>query len=174
MSKATLPGPQISPGAARWIPLLLLLVVHAMLLWNDPAPLVRGALRGTDGYMRLVRVEALWQEGDWYNTVLRRSNTPYGERQHWTRPLDVLLIAGAAPLEPLLGRRQALYWWGVAISPLLHVLTLLAFVWALWPLLGAGTAYGALLFVPQPAMLAYYAAGRPDHHGLIGLFSCCW
>ena len=170
MSKATLPGPQISPGAARWIPLLLLLVVHAMLLWNDPAPLVRGALRGTDGYMRLVRVEALWQEGDWYNTVLRRSNTPYGERQHWTRPLDVLLIAGAAPLEPLLGRRQALYWWGVAISPLLHVLTLLAFVWALWPLLGAGTAYGALLFVPQPAMLAYYAAGRPDHHGLIGLF----
>jgi hypothetical protein len=78
--------------------------------------------------MRLVRVEALWQDGNWYDTVSRRSNTPYGERLHWTRPLDALLIAGAAPLVPIVGQRQALYWWGVVISPLLHILTLLAFL----------------------------------------------
>ncbi|HJM48998.1 MAG TPA: hypothetical protein QGF63_04020 [Alphaproteobacteria bacterium] len=167
MSEASLPGRR----AAVWIPLLLLLVVQGLLLWNDPAPLTRGALRGPDAYMRLVRVEALWQGEGWYDTVSRRSNTPYGERLHWTRPLDVLLIAGAAPLAPFLGQRQALYWWGLAVSPLLHVLTLLAFLWALRPLLGggSGTAYAAVLFIAQPAILAYYATGRPDHHGLIGL-----
>ncbi len=176
MSEATAAGPRPPSGvfpaaqAAFWVPLLLLLTVQGLLLWNDPAPLTRGALRGPDAYMRLVRVEALWQGGGWYDTVSRRSNTPHGERLHWTRPLDALLIAGAAPLAPFLGQRQALYWWGVAISPLLHLFTLLAFLWALRPLLGSGTAYAAILFIAQPAVLAYYAAGRPDHHGLIGLF----
>jgi asparagine N-glycosylation enzyme membrane subunit Stt3 len=170
VSETTVPNRR-AVQAALWVPLLLLLTVQGLLLWNDPAPLTRGALRGPDAYMRLVRVEALWQDGNWYDTVSRRSNTPYGERLHWTRPLDALLIAGAAPLVPIVGQRQALYWWGVVISPLLHILTLLAFLWALRPLFGGGggTAYAAILFVAQPAILAYYAAGRPDHHGLIGL-----
>lgn len=63
--------------------------------------------------MRLLRVERLIETGAWFDHTIPRSNAPYGETLHWTRPLDVLLVAGAAPLAPVLGWREALFAWGV-------------------------------------------------------------
>ena len=49
---------------------------------------------------------------------LPRVNPPDGHLQHWTRPIDALLLAGAWLLEPVLGFRQGLYLVAVLSSPL--------------------------------------------------------
>jgi len=151
-------------------PLALLIVVQVLFMMRDDSPLPNHALWGTDGYMRLLRVEALAETGQWFNSTIGRANTPHGDTLHWTRPFDVLLLAGAAPLIPVLGLKEALYWWGVFISPVLHWLTLLALMWASRPLIPReGLVYLGVVSLAQPALLSYYAAARPDHHSLIGL-----
>lgn len=127
-----------------------------------------GRLLDPDGYMRLVRVERLVETGRWLDEAIARSNAPYGETLHWTRPLDVLLIAGAAPLAPALDWREALFAWGVWLSPVLHAASLLALLWAMRPLLDArGLLALAALYSMQLFLAQQFALGRPDHHGLL-------
>lgn len=129
---------------------------------------LEGRLLDPDGYMRLVRVERLVETGRWFDGTIPRSNAPYGETLHWTRPLDALLIAGAAPLAPLLGWRDALFAWGVWLSPVLHAVSLLALLWAARPLLDArGLLALAALYPMQLFLAQQFSLGRPDHHGLL-------
>ncbi len=155
---------------AYLFPLALLIVVQVLFMMRGDSPLPNHALWGTDGYMRLLRAETLAETGQWFNSTIARANTPDGDTLHWTRPFDVLLLAGAAPLIPMLGLKESLYWWGVMISPVLHWLILLAMLWAARPLFSRqALVYLGVVFLPQPALLSYYAAARPDHHSLIGL-----
>jgi hypothetical protein len=148
----------------------LLIVVQVLFMMRTDSPIPNHALWGTDGYMRLVRVEALATTGDWFNGTIDRANTPYGDTLHWTRPMDLVLLAGAAPLIPILGLKEALYWWGVVVSPVLHWLTLFALFWAARPLFRrAGLVYLGVVSLTQPALLSYFSAARPDHHSLIAL-----
>lgn len=127
----------------------------------------------TDPHMRLVRVEQLAETGDWYDNVIHRSNAPYGETLHWTRPLDILLLLGAFILKPFLGFHDALGWWGVAISPILGVVSLLALYWAVKPALKENERYLLiLLFLAQPLLTMAFNIGRPDHHSLLALIFC--
>ena len=123
-----------------------------------------------DSYVRLVRVERLLETGGWFDTSLPRVNPPYGGSLHWTRLFDVLLIALAMPLEPLLGVKRALYWSGAVISPLLHLGAAAAVAWAAAPLIGRAAAVvaGALTAV-QFGVLGYAIVGHADHHVLLGL-----
>jgi hypothetical protein len=153
-----------------WFPLLLLVVVQVLFMMRSDSPVPNHALWGTDGYMRLVRVEALARTGEWFNSTIERANTPWGDTLHWTRPMDLVLLAGAAPLIPLLGLKEALYWWGVVVSPVLHWVTLFALFWAARPLFSrSGLVYLGIVSLTQPALLSYFSAARPDHHGLITL-----
>jgi len=156
--------------SALWFPFLLLIVVQALFMVRADSPIRKEALWGTDGYMRLVRVENLARTGEWFNGTIARANTPYGDTLHWTRPMDVVLLAGAAPLIPILGLKPALYWWGAFVGPVLHWLTLFALLWAARPLFkNDGLVYLGVVSLAQPVILSYYAVGRPDHHSLIGL-----
>jgi hypothetical protein len=153
-----------------WFPFLLLIVVQVLFMMRSDSPIPNHALWGTDGYMRLVRVEALATTGDWFNSTIDRANTPFGDTLHWTRPMDLVLLAGAAPLIPILGLKEALYWWGAVVSPVLHWITLFALFWAARPLFSrAGLVYLGVVSLTQPALLSYFSAARPDHHGLIAL-----
>jgi hypothetical protein len=153
-----------------WFPVLLLMVVQVFMMLRGDSPVSNHTLAGTDGYMRLMRVEALATTGDWFNGTVERANTPYGDTLHWTRPMDLLLLVGATPLIPVLGLKEALYWWGSVISPVLHWLMLLALFWAARPLFPrSGLVYLGVVSLTQPALLSYFSAGRPDHHGLIAL-----
>jgi hypothetical protein len=146
----------------------LLIVLQGLLLARDNWAVPRGELAGPDDYMRLARVVELHDNGEWYADRFTRSNVPYGQILHWTRPLDALLLAGAAPLSLVLGFRPALHWWGVAISPLFHLLTLLALMWAARPLLGsAALVYAGILSLGQVGLVFFFLPGRPDHHGLL-------
>lgn len=160
--------------------LILILSILALLAaqwWmagrNDGAVL-RGELFDSDSYMRLVRVQKLIQGDGWYDNRIERANAPYGHSLHWSRPLDVLLLAGAALLAPRFGWDGGLHQAGVWLSPLLHLLTLLALLWAVRPLLGRQSLLWLGLLFPLQLFLDYqFAPGRPDHHALLLLLFVC-
>ena len=131
-------------------------------------PTKPGNLVDTDCYMRLNRVLQLHETGEWFDTMSHRSNAPYGETLHWTRPLDVLLLAGAWFLSIFVDFKTGLFWWGVIISPMLLAFTLPALYWAGRPVLDhKGLSYIGFIFLCQFGVLAHFMAARPDHHSLL-------
>jgi asparagine N-glycosylation enzyme membrane subunit Stt3 len=127
-----------------------------------------GDLSDSDCYMHLIRASDLYETGRWYDPVIERSNAPYGDRLHWTRPFDLLLLAGAIPGSRLTSFSSSLFWWGVIISPAILILVLLALRWAARPLLGEdGASISGFLLAVQVGVVTYLQAGRPDHHGLL-------
>jgi hypothetical protein len=149
---------------------LLILLVHLLLLFAGATPVLSGYLPGQDSYMRLLRVEQLRETWAWFDGSLPRSNWPYGEIQNWTRPVDVLLLVGALALEPLLGFHRALFWWGSALAPLLHVATVLTFAWAVAPFMDRQRQFLVVLaLMVQEPIWPHGVFGRADHHMLIFL-----
>ena len=132
------------------------------------APIRKGELADSDCYMRLSRVLNLYEGGGWYQAMSFRSNAPYGESFHWTRPFDILLLAGALPAAAFVDFKTALFWWGVCISPVLLFGMLMAMLWATRPMLSKQGPFllGILLFF-QGVVIAYYQPGRCDHHSLL-------
>ena len=125
-------------------------------------------LPDTDCYWRLNRVQMLYEGSGWYETKSFRSNAPYGESLHWTRPLDVLLMAGAIPASAFVDFKTALFWWGVFISPVLFFCTLMVVPWATRPILGRQEPFFlGILFFFQAAILAVFLPGRCDQHSLL-------
>ena len=77
----------------------LLFLIALLFLWflfyvNGTLGIQKGDLLTADCYMRLNRVVELNQTGQWFDGVSHRSNAPYGESMHWTRPFDLLLLIG--------------------------------------------------------------------------------
>ena len=149
---------------------LLFMLVAIQVVWvtHGPVNFLEGEVVDTDGYMRLNRVLHLAESGDWFNSTYPRSNAPFGEVQHWTRPMDLILVSGAALAAPFLSFPIALHWWGMLISPLFQVFALLSLIWLAKPLFERDRLLilGGI-FVLQPGVIAYYLAGRVDHHGIL-------
>jgi hypothetical protein len=149
------------------LPALLILGAHVVLqIFNDWLVL-DGRLVGPDGYMRLLRVIELAQGGAWYDPISERSNAPYGEVLHWTRPLDVILLLGRGLGAVFTDFQTALLVWAALFGPALHILTLLVLLWAFATLLDrAGLKLLGLLFAVQFFITFQFAVGRLDHYGL--------
>jgi hypothetical protein len=148
---------------------LILISVYVLGL----APIKKYELADSDCYLRLLRVENLHGGGNWHDPVILRINPPYGQTSHWTRPFDILLLAGAMPVALFTDFKSALFWWGVMISPFLLIATLVALQWSARPVLSSskdGPFLACFVFVLQIAALSSYQAGRPDHHSLILFF----
>lgn len=128
-----------------------------------------GGLQDNDGYMRLIRVQELWYSGDWYQTLTSSLGAPGKLSLHWTRPLDILILLPALLLKIFgLPIDRAIYWSGVAISPVLQVLAALTTARAarlLWPEYDAWRL-AALMVLLNGAAMTYCLPGRPDHHSL--------
>jgi len=143
-------------------------VLFLVLYISGLAPIKRNELGDSDCYMRLIRVSELYHTGKWYDPVIQRSNAPYGESSHWTRPFDVLLLAGAVPLGLFTDFESALFWWGIVISPLLLIAAIVSLQWSTRAVLkGDGPFLVGFMFVFQVIILTYFQPGRPDHHSLI-------
>ena len=162
-------APDQSPlGWLLAIPLGCLALIQVLLALSGIVPVLDGSLADSDAYMRLTRVLHLHDGGAWFDPREPRVNPPAGHVQHWTRPLDALLLAGAWLLEPLLGFARALHLWGVLISPACLALTVVALAWAAQPVLGRDERMLACLaLLLQPTVLNYSSLGRPDHHALL-------
>jgi hypothetical protein len=143
---------------------LLMIVFYLQGHW-----IKRGELIDADCYTRLNRVVQLHETGKWYDTVLAKSNAPYGEHLHWTRPLDLLLLTGALIATPWAGFKDSLFWWGVLISPFLLIASLIIIPWAFRPVLNDyDSNLMRLLLIPQLGIISYYSVARPDHNSLLG------
>jgi hypothetical protein len=161
--------PDRSPlGWLILLPLGCLVLGQLLLVTTGIIPVLDGILVDPDGYMRLNRVLALHESGSWFDSRYGRINPPEGHVQHWTRPLDALLLAGAWLLEPMLGFRPGLHLWGVLFSPVCLALSVLALAWAIEPVLDRDARlFACLAYLMQPTIMAYSSVGRPDHHALL-------
>jgi asparagine N-glycosylation enzyme membrane subunit Stt3 len=156
--------PHLMAFATLW-----LLVQLVFLLTQNPEVLT-GAQIDTDGYMRLVRVRLLLEHGAWFDGTIPRSNWPFGEVLHWTRPLDVLIILISLPFQPFMTSDAALAVAGALVSPLCHFAACVATAWLVRPLVSGRERFLAMpAMLLQPGPLGYGTAGRADHHALIFL-----
>lgn len=161
--------------AGLLVTLLTLVLVQVGFGGGNIVHILNGALVDPDAYLRLDRVRLLWESGSWFDSTDPRISPPHGLVLHWTRPMDMVLLAGALPLAPFLGFREALHLWGVLVGPALQVAFLLALMWAAAPVLERSWRWLIALFsIAQPAILGTFVLGRPDHHGLLMLWLAVW
>ncbi|MBF0248887.1 MAG: hypothetical protein HQL36_12610, partial [Alphaproteobacteria bacterium] len=159
-----------APGIALALAVVLAVVLGVVppYFGGDGRALLGEWFADPDAYMRMVRVRDWLSGGDWYANLSVRSNWPYGDTLHWTRPLDIGIAALAAPLWPFLGGHAALYVAGVVASPVFYVLTIWVLLWGTRSLLDPrGRVVLVVLFAFQPITHYYFVAARPDHHSLI-------
>jgi hypothetical protein len=151
--------------------IFLLLAVHAALVLAGVSPLSQGEMIGADAYTRLLRVELLATDiGSWFDNTIPGMNAPYGDELNWSRPLDVLIMAGALPLVAYGGLewREAIFLAGAWLPPLLHILMALTLTWAAAPLIPVVARPVLVLLVGMvPILLAYNMAGRLDEQTLL-------
>ncbi len=161
----------LKPGESPYLPWISIVVLWALLqvlvVAVGASPVLEGDLIGTDGFMRLVRVESLHETGAWFDGRIPRSNAPYGDTLHWTRALDLLLLGAAWLATPFLSFENALFWGGSFVSPVLLLASALVMMWAARPLIDAQfRPYVTIAFFAQMAVLSYALPGRVDHHAL--------
>ncbi len=163
-----------SPLFSIIIILVIFLVFPLMRGLFGPIAVGELELIDTDSYTRLNRVQWVYEHGHWNQGIFPRSNVPYGESIHWTKPLDFLLLAGALVMTPFVPFSQGLHWWAVIVSPLLHFLAFLGlFSLMRKDLNQVGLMVLLIGFLLQPALTEYFSLARPDHHSLI-LAVFCW
>jgi len=88
---------QLQAGETTSLSLIILglfSIIHLLYAFWGPMNIMEGELLGTDGYTRLNRVQFIYEQGSWNNSIYPRSNAPNGESIHWTKPMDFLLLAG--------------------------------------------------------------------------------
>jgi hypothetical protein len=156
----------------RWPSLLL--AIFILLFFSAVLGGVRGVAEGrlvdTDAYSWVNRVTDLRSDGDWFDDTLEQVNPPSGHTQHWSRPFDVLLLAGGLAGEPFAGFNAALLAWAIIVPCLLGVATLAVLWWGFADLLDrAGVEALGLLVALQITIIDGFMAGRSDHKALIGL-----
>ncbi len=150
--------------------IFILLIIQFLWVVQGPIPLAEGGIVDSDGYMHLNRVLHLVDSGEWFSSTYPRSNAPYGDVQHWTRLLDLLLLGGAGLAAVFVPFEAALHWWGVLFSPVLQILAVIALVWMVRPIFNRDhQLLAGGVFLLQPALTHSFLAGRPDHHSFLML-----
>ncbi len=157
-------------GARAYLGLFAFVIV-AHGLWYAVSDLPPGFI-DNDGYVRLLKVEALWRGEGWFDRSFARANAPFGDVFHWTRPLDVVISVLALPLMPILGVKQALYAAAMGSGPVLHAASAVLLAWAALPLVGRTAAILAgIAATAQYGLMSYGALVRGDHHILFVFFA---
>lgn len=144
--------------------LIIVICLGSMVtLWGHYV--LEGGFLDTDNYTRIAKLREFWYHGGWFDPVQHRVNPPLGHSTHWTKPLDIILLAGAGVLAPVLGLERALYYWGVIVAPLVYVGLAILAPWMCRPLLGMRRDWLATaIFATQWSILGGMTIARPDHN----------
>ncbi len=162
---------QLQKGEIRSLGIIIIVlfsIIHLLFALLGPMNIMGGELLGNDGYTRLNRVQFIYEQGTWNESIYPRSNAPYGESIHWTKPMDLILLAGGIGLSVFVPFSTGLHVWGVIISPLLHIVAFAGIFCLMQKKLDRlGMILLVSLFILQPILTGYFMIGRPDHHSLI-------
>lgn len=129
-----------------------------------PLDLGNGALIGPDSYMHIVRLREFLAAGDWQYNAIARSNAPYGDVSHWTKPFELVLLLVTAMLRPFMDMASSTYWAGIVVSPILHVVLAFMLAWAGSPLLGRARIWVVPVALLSFPIIQQALPGRADHH----------
>jgi len=147
-------------------------LIHSVWWVTGDQIVSHGGFADGDSYLRLLRVERLIETWNWFDISVPDANAPFGTTLHWTRLFDLVLLVIAGPMVPFLGFTKALFWAGVIVSPLIHIVSAGALAWAMLPVFGrAGACVAAALSASQAGILAFSFVGHADHHMLFVLFT---
>lgn len=145
-----------------WIGLSVLLLVR---FWPDVAT---NHFSDVDDLMRLLQVRDVLHGQGWFDMTQHRLDPPFGLPMHWSRLVDLPLIAVIAPLTPLFGEARAEQI-AVALVPLVTLgVTMIALMAAVRRLLGPDPLLVLLapfMLATAPAVLIQMFPTRIDHHG---------
>lgn len=137
-----------------------------------------------DGYMRAIRLYHWLTNPDFWEQRITESNYPFGEINHWTRPMDILWLINIVPYlhQNICNLKDLIFLGGVFLSPWLFIISCIALIYGLKRQFSIYLAiFGALIYISDPTLQYYFAIGRPDHHSLMLLFgiyslslNLCW
>ena len=130
-------------------------------------------VRGVDGMARLVRIQHLWETGQWFDSTNVRINAPFGFVSQWTRPLDALILLFSLPLMLFMSAKDAIASAAWIHAPILQIVTCF-FIAGTTKHLAYSTPnpkdavfYSMFLVVfPMQFMLPVFGVGNADHHAL--------
>jgi asparagine N-glycosylation enzyme membrane subunit Stt3 len=162
--------PKMHGRTTLLLAIFVVFLVQAAFALASQTPALNGQLTGPDAYMRLHRVMVLFETGNWYGAFNLRTNAPFGEQLHWTRPLDSILFAGTWIGSAVTDFPGALLAWGVIIGPATLFLLVPIWSWGTRTLLSPGAFILSLAVIAiMPLLNGVFLFGRPDHHGLLAL-----
>ncbi len=145
------------------------LLMAGYALWWHYAGIPYG-IQDPDVWLRLVRVWQWHDGGGWYDRVITRMNAPYGLENHWTRPLDVLLLALAWPASFFgYSYQNALLFAAIVASPVLWWVAMAGMLSICRSLsIGAtGQWMAACVMFTDSLIRSPFMVGRADHHSLL-------
>ncbi len=145
--------------------LLLVMTLGTVITWMQPTSPI--GFNDPDVWIRLARVQQLYTSGDWYNRTIDLEG-PFGVANHWTRPLDVLLLALAYPASFIVPLKMALLGAAAVYNILLLLITAIGISKLCRCLrIGAAGQWAATLLLFQGDIISLFSIGRADHHSLL-------
>jgi hypothetical protein len=163
------PAAVVSNDGFPWRRLLLVwLAVSAVLVVRFWHAIVTQDYTDADDLMRLLEVRDLIGGQNWFDLTQYRLDPPAGLHSHWSRLVDLPLVALIAPLTPLVGRTMA-ETIATTVVPLVTLgLTMAAALVAVRRTVSRDPLHIMLvpvMIVTSPAILAQMFPTRIDHHG---------
>ena len=157
------------------------MAVAVILLLSSFGQLRERQFPDPDDILRLVQVRDLLAGQAWFDPTQYRINPPHGTPMHWSRIVDLPILAVIALTRPLFGQEIAELVALIAVPMFTFGLTMAIIGRLAWHLLGARVAVLAILscgFVP--AILFQFRPMRIDHHGwqifsvMLALWAMSW
>ncbi|MDE8347168.1 MAG: hypothetical protein POH28_13495, partial [Acidocella sp.] len=134
---------------------------------HEWAGVLAGSLNDPDSYMRLLRIEQGLHAGRLV-TVVARDDSGAGVMVEWSRLLDMLLVAMAAPMAVFIGWHRALYAAGVALGPLSVGALGAVLAWVIEPFAARGYLWTAAFAAASlPGILTFAVPGVVHYHILL-------
>ncbi|MBK1795280.1 hypothetical protein JHL21_12305 [Devosia sp. WQ 349] len=122
----------------------------------------------TDDAMRLAFARDFLNGQPWFDFIAHRLNTPFGAELHWSRFVDLPIVALLAVSTWVFGASTAVVVTGMVWPLLLLAVLIYLTVRITKTLVGPeGVLPAALLPVLNPALMAEFSPGRLDHHNVV-------
>ena len=135
----------------------------------------------TDNYMRAIRLHNLILNPSFFEQIIHQTNYPFGEINHWTRPMDILWLFCTTPFLWLSDIKEAIFFGGIILNPILGILCIFTLAYGLRRHFNIYLVLLGCLLLLSSNDISILKFNIPDHHSLmllLGIYSfsltLCW